>query len=164
MPKVAFIADNIISRKIAKKLTRSKALAINPFLQDITRTSNDCLPPLLQQIIKTANKYKVSFAPLTVSKKAKEALLIWLYKSMKKDKRSQINSDTMICLCNTYDIMTVGDMKSFEELLATTANNYKHGKTVLAKYARNYVRCKGCSNPHKCSFSAWKHINKLEVK
>lgn len=114
-------------------------------------------------MIKVAKKYKVSFAPLTLETSLKKQMLIGHYKRIRKDIKTQLNSEKMKCLHGMHYIRTVGNMKDFEELLAVTTGSYKAYKNHVCRKYKN-VRRKGCYNLHKYSSLTRKHINKLHRK
>lgn len=165
-PKWAYIADKLVSSKIAKKPTGEITPTLNIFLQDTTvdtRMSEVGLPTSLRRMIKTAKKYKVAFAPLIVSQEVKESMPMWLHRGIKKDKRILINSESMICLRDVHKIRTVGDMIRFGESLTSTTKDHKARRNCACQVCRD-LRSRGCTNPHKCSLSARQHISKLEEK
>ena len=163
-PKWAFIADTLISKNITTQSRVHDDLSkTNLFLQSwkTNKTKNtNTLSESLCRMIRTANKFCVAFNPMALDSILKRRLPIWHHLGLGSE-RIRNNGTREICLRNTHEIVTVGDLEHF----ACRDQLEDHRPTDLCKCEScRLKRIEGCTKPHGCQHAAMMLLNKLPPK
>ncbi|KAG1728985.1 uncharacterized protein EDB91DRAFT_1060253 [Suillus paluster] len=97
-------------------------------------------------MLKMAQKHKISFAPLKLSKNLKSQLPAWLHLGAPPKTYHKMKD---ACLHQTHKIESVKDMKSLISRLSKRRTHY--AKKDCTCQECNTDRLTGCTNPHKCT-------------
>ncbi|KAJ7045183.1 hypothetical protein C8F04DRAFT_941214, partial [Mycena alexandri] len=111
-------------------------------------------------MVKTANKFRLKFDALALTKEVKGELPLWFHHGAKIDLGRHNNSVCATCLRNKHGVRSVEDI-----LIVIERNYYRHSRRRnCACDSCKSDRLKGCEYPYKCQEEAIKILDCINEK
>jgi ribonuclease HI len=114
------------------------------------------------RMLKIAKKYNVTFAPVRINNRLKEAMPAWL--QIGHDRTIPQNPQSR-CLLDTHDATKIKDLTKITERLKGTYERGIH-VPIFSCHCDDCAedRTNGCENPQRCAIEAQRRLEKLTPK